>query len=160
MKLQNGFDLIKDAWFWIRYPRLDPVSAVVHEVLVWRNPSLYPPRKIQSPLWKLANSDVADCHLKVCISTFFSPIIQNLFFRFQIWRPFTALFYYPLSPLTGFHFLINLYYLYNYRLYLCKKNIQWAFVTYLQKYRFERWRWGKHEIPYMAARRLSANHEL
>ena len=27
----------------------------------------------------------------------------------------TALFYYPLSPQTGFHFLINLYFLYNYR---------------------------------------------
>ena len=51
MKLQNGFDLIKDAWFRIRYPRLDPVSAVVHEVLVWRDPSLHPPRQIQSPLW-------------------------------------------------------------------------------------------------------------
>ena len=37
---------------------------------------------------------------------------------FQIWRPFTALFYYPLSPQTGFHFLINLYFLYNYSLRL------------------------------------------
>ena len=27
----------------------------------------------------------------------------------------TALFYYPLPPQTGFHFLINLYFLYNYR---------------------------------------------
>ena len=35
--------------------------------------------------------------------------------RFHIWRPVTALFYYPLSPQTGFHFLINLYFLYNYR---------------------------------------------
>jgi hypothetical protein len=34
---------------------------------------------------------------------------------FHIWRPVTALFYYPLSPQTGFHFLINLYFLYNYR---------------------------------------------
>lgn len=34
--------------------------------------------------------------------------------RFQIWRLFTALFYYPLNPGTGFHFLINLYFLYNY----------------------------------------------
>ena len=38
------------------------------------------------------------------------------FYRFHIWRPVTALFYYPLSPQTGFHFLINLYFLYNYRL--------------------------------------------
>lgn len=30
--------------------------------------------------------------------------------RFQIWRLFTCVFYYPAS----FHFLINLYFLYNY----------------------------------------------
>ncbi len=36
----------------------------------------------------------------------------------QIWRPFTAAFYYPLTPQTGFHFLINLYFLYNYSLRL------------------------------------------
>ena len=35
--------------------------------------------------------------------------------RFHIWRPVTCLFFYPLSPQTGFHFLINLYFLYNYR---------------------------------------------
>lgn len=34
--------------------------------------------------------------------------------QFQIWRPVTAIFYYPLTPQTGFHFLINLYFLYNY----------------------------------------------
>lgn len=38
--------------------------------------------------------------------------------RFQIWRPFTALFFYPLSPQTGFHFLINCYFLYSYSLRL------------------------------------------
>jgi len=38
--------------------------------------------------------------------------------EFHIWRPVTALFYYPLSPQTGFHFLINLYFLYNYSLRL------------------------------------------
>ena len=32
-----------------------------------------------------------------------------------MWRPVTCLFFYPLSPKTGFHFLINLYFLYNYR---------------------------------------------
>ncbi|KAF6197732.1 hypothetical protein GE061_008698 [Apolygus lucorum] len=35
-----------------------------------------------------------------------------------IWRPVTALFYYPLVPSTGFHFLINCYFLYNYSLRL------------------------------------------
>ncbi|CAB3229734.1 unnamed protein product [Arctia plantaginis] len=34
--------------------------------------------------------------------------------QFQIWRPITALFFYPISPGTGFHFLINCYFLYNY----------------------------------------------
>ncbi|XP_023952938.2 derlin-1 [Bicyclus anynana] len=38
-----------------------------------------------------------------------------LFFnKFQIWRPITALFFYPITPGTGFHFLINCYFLYNY----------------------------------------------
>lgn len=32
----------------------------------------------------------------------------------QIWRPLTALFFYPISPSTGFHFLINCYFLYTY----------------------------------------------
>lgn len=38
--------------------------------------------------------------------------------KFQIWRPATALFFYPLTPSTGFHFMINLYFLYNYSLRL------------------------------------------
>ena len=36
-------------------------------------------------------------------------------FRFQIWRAVTCVFYFPLSPQTGFKFLINLYFLYSYR---------------------------------------------
>ncbi len=42
------------------------------------------------------------------------PFIRN----FNLWRPVSALFYYPLTPQTGFHFLINLYFLYNYSLRL------------------------------------------
>lgn len=38
--------------------------------------------------------------------------------KFHVWRSVTCLFYYPLSPQTGFHFLINLYFLYNYSLRL------------------------------------------
>lgn len=34
--------------------------------------------------------------------------------RFQIWRLFTAFVYYPIMPQTGFHYLINLYFLYSY----------------------------------------------
>ena len=34
--------------------------------------------------------------------------------RFQIWRPLTALFFYP----TSFHYLINLYFLYSYSMRL------------------------------------------
>lgn len=33
---------------------------------------------------------------------------------FQIWRPVTALFFYPLMPQTGFQYLLNLYFLYSY----------------------------------------------
>lgn len=35
-------------------------------------------------------------------------------YRFQIWRLFTSLVFFPLSPMNGFHYLINLYFLYNY----------------------------------------------
>uniref|UniRef100_UPI00193A1AA1 derlin-1-like n=1 Tax=Styela clava TaxID=7725 RepID=UPI00193A1AA1 len=38
----------------------------------------------------------------------------SLFSRFQIWRPFTAAVYYPITPMTGFHYLIMLYFLYSY----------------------------------------------
>lgn len=40
----------------------------------------------------------------------YEPVIH----KFQIWRLLTAVFYYPLSPATGFHFLINCYFLYSY----------------------------------------------
>lgn len=42
------------------------------------------------------------------------PYIGLYMAIFQIWRPITALFYYPIGPATGFHFLINCYFLYNY----------------------------------------------
>ncbi|CAG0891035.1 unnamed protein product [Darwinula stevensoni] len=49
------------------------------------------------------------------LSPYYLMLLHEPFIkRFQIWRPFTAAFYYPLSPQTGFHFLINLYFLYNY----------------------------------------------
>ncbi|XP_055387758.1 derlin-1 isoform X2 [Condylostylus longicornis] len=34
--------------------------------------------------------------------------------KLQLWRLVTALFFYPLSPATGFHFMLNCYFLYNY----------------------------------------------
>ncbi|XP_046652589.1 derlin-1-like [Daphnia pulicaria] len=43
---------------------------------------------------------------------------HSIFESFHIWRPASALFYYPITPKTGFHFLINLYFLYNYSLQL------------------------------------------
>lgn len=38
--------------------------------------------------------------------------------NFEIWRAATSVFFYPLNPSTGFHFLINCYFLYNYSLRL------------------------------------------
>ncbi|CAB3999602.1 derlin-1-like [Paramuricea clavata] len=35
-------------------------------------------------------------------------------YKFQIWRLFTSIVFYPLTPQTGFHYLINLYFLYSY----------------------------------------------
>lgn len=34
--------------------------------------------------------------------------------RFQIWRLVTAFVFYPIVPQTGFHYLINMYFLYSY----------------------------------------------
>jgi len=39
---------------------------------------------------------------------------EEFIHKFHVWRPLTALLYYPLNPQTGFHYLINLYFLYNY----------------------------------------------
>ena len=37
-----------------------------------------------------------------------------LFWSGQIWRPITATFYFPVGPGTGFLYLVNLYFLYQY----------------------------------------------
>lgn len=36
----------------------------------------------------------------------------------QLWRLVTCIFFYPLTPNTGFHFMLNCYFLYNYSLRL------------------------------------------
>ncbi|KAF6024998.1 DERL1 [Bugula neritina] len=49
------------------------------------------------------------------ILNYFDMILDYAFIsRFQIWRPFTCLLYYPITPATGFHYLIMLYFLYSY----------------------------------------------
>ncbi|XP_049763437.1 derlin-1 [Schistocerca cancellata] len=50
----------------------------------------------------------------IYLALLYEPFIH----RFQIWRPVTAVFYYPITASTGFHFLINLYFLYKYSLLL------------------------------------------
>ncbi|XP_047214429.1 derlin-1 [Girardinichthys multiradiatus] len=37
-----------------------------------------------------------------------------VFRRFQLWRPVTATLYFPITPQTGFLYLVNLYFLYHY----------------------------------------------
>ncbi|XP_041798466.1 derlin-1 [Chelmon rostratus] len=39
---------------------------------------------------------------------------ELVFSRFHLWRPVTAALYYPITPNTGFMYLINLYFLYQY----------------------------------------------
>lgn len=45
-------------------------------------------------------------------------ILIYLYYAFvgdeQLWRPLTSVMYYPLTPSTGFHYLIMLYFLYSY----------------------------------------------
>lgn len=40
----------------------------------------------------------------------FEPFI----YKFHFWRPITGLLFYPISPQTGFSYLINLYFMYSY----------------------------------------------
>ncbi|ESO82769.1 hypothetical protein LOTGIDRAFT_205920 [Lottia gigantea] len=49
----------------------------------------------------------------------FSPMwmilhFQSFIYKFQFWRPLTAVLYYPIAGPKGFHYLINLYFLYSY----------------------------------------------
>uniref|UniRef100_A0A3P9BHW9 Derlin n=2 Tax=Haplochromini TaxID=319058 RepID=A0A3P9BHW9_9CICH len=39
---------------------------------------------------------------------------EMVFSRFHIWRPVTATLYFPITPNTGFLYLVNLYFLYHY----------------------------------------------
>lgn len=45
-------------------------------------------------------------------------INERFFHNFEIWRAATSVFFYPLNQGTGFHFMINCYFLYNYSLRL------------------------------------------
>jgi derlin-1 len=52
------------------------------------------------------------------VSPYYLILTEDFIKKFQIWRPVTALFFYPLTPQTGFHFLTNLYFLYTYSIRL------------------------------------------
>ncbi|XP_064598969.1 derlin-1-like [Liolophura sinensis] len=39
---------------------------------------------------------------------------SSTFYKCQIWRPLTAVLFYPIAGPSGFHYLINLYFLYSY----------------------------------------------
>lgn len=41
-------------------------------------------------------------------------IYYYFFSKFHIWRPITAIFFYPISPSNGFHFIMQCYFLYSY----------------------------------------------
>ena len=47
-----------------------------------------------------------------------SWLIYMYFLFFQIWRPITCVLFYPISGPRGFHYLINLYFLYSYSIRL------------------------------------------
>ncbi|GAB0086420.1 Derlin [Sergentomyia squamirostris] len=44
--------------------------------------------------------------------------------KFQIWRPLTSVLFYPLTPQTGFHFMLNCYFLYNYSVRLEREHFK------------------------------------
>ncbi|OWF51050.1 derlin-1-like [Mizuhopecten yessoensis] len=39
---------------------------------------------------------------------------ESVVYKFQFWRPLTSVLFYPISGGNGFHYLINLYFLYSY----------------------------------------------
>lgn len=51
--------------------------------------------------------------------------------RFHLWKPITALFSYPITRQTGFHFLTNLYFLYSYSLRLENDTFNGRTADYL-----------------------------
>ncbi|KAI1297196.1 Derlin-1 [Halotydeus destructor] len=77
---------------------------------------------------------------KIGLVTFPYMILNGDFIsKFQIWRPLTALFYYPITPQTGFHFMTNLYFLYTYSLRLEKGHFVGRPADYLFMLTFN---WG------------------
>ncbi|XP_034933841.1 derlin-1 [Chelonus insularis] len=44
----------------------------------------------------------------------FILIYDNFIYNFEVWRAVTSVFYYPIHQGTGFHFLMNCYFLYRY----------------------------------------------
>ncbi|KAH8865362.1 Derlin-1 [Schistosoma japonicum] len=57
---------------------------------------------------------------------------NRMYSNFEIWRPITALLFYPVSPSTGFHFLINLYFLYSYSSRL--ENGLFVYISFIFRY--------------------------
>ncbi|KAL3321166.1 Derlin 1 [Cichlidogyrus casuarinus] len=47
---------------------------------------------------------------------------EAIFYKFQIWRPLTALLFFPIRKSTAFHFMINLYFMYSYSTRLENEN--------------------------------------
>uniref|UniRef100_A0A6G1SAG7 Derlin n=1 Tax=Aceria tosichella TaxID=561515 RepID=A0A6G1SAG7_9ACAR len=54
----------------------------------------------------------------LCRFSLFSPnsmvLTSDFLKNLQLWKPLTAVLYYPLTGNQGFHFLMNLYFIYNY----------------------------------------------
>jgi len=48
------------------------------------------------------------------LALFLQPEVNLVWENFHIWRPITSLFAYPITPQTGFHYLMMLYFLYQY----------------------------------------------
>ncbi|KAI3380941.1 hypothetical protein SNEBB_006778 [Seison nebaliae] len=66
---------------------------------------------------------------------FVSPMsliwLWNYFiYKFQIWRAVTAMLFFPISPQTGFQYLLNLYFLYNYSTRLEEDNFHGKTADY------------------------------
>uniref|UniRef100_A0AC35TTV8 Derlin n=1 Tax=Rhabditophanes sp. KR3021 TaxID=114890 RepID=A0AC35TTV8_9BILA len=57
------------------------------------------------------------------LSTQYMFLSWDLFYtEFHIWRPLTALFFYPITPATGFNWLLMIYFMYNYSK-ACEKDV-------------------------------------
>ena len=85
--LSETFWSDSNAWSWNRHPGLVPVSAVVHQVLVWRFRPLHSSRQVQSRQSLLARPDLGHFHQQVRSENYQLPLFDSFSSGFTFGDP-------------------------------------------------------------------------